>query len=144
MKKAFSITGILAGIVAIILGLCFLGGAFSNGLSYGGDSPYDSGYASFGGDYYTYSVNNSAETASAARATASNVSDVYYLLEDFFGMFMLMFGIMAVCGFGISYAGCKDNSTDEDLREIKEEEVLELEAPQITEDYSETGTDEIN
>ena len=67
MKKTFSITGMLAGALLIIFGLVALCGGFGDADSYGGDSPYDSGYASFGADYYTYSVNNTAETASAVR-----------------------------------------------------------------------------
>ena len=141
MKKAFSITGILAGVVAVILGFCFLGGAFSGSLSSGGSSPYDSGYASFGGDYYTYSVNNSAETASAARATANNVSDVHDLMQTFFGLFMLMFGIMAICGFGISYASCV-NETTETTHKISEEPIFKLEAPVMEETNEESETTE--
>lgn len=146
MKKIFSVSGMVVGIVAIIFALGVLTGQYSDVLSSGGSSPYSSGYASFGGDYYTYSVNNSAEAASAAKAAASNVGDVYELLELCFGWFMLIFGMVTVCGFGIVFAECfvkkvvneanekikngeainEENTSEEALEELAEETDVEL------------------
>lgn len=106
MKKTFSLLGMISGVLAIILAVCVLCGVFSGDMSSGATSPFDSGYASFGADYYTYSVNNSAETASAANAAATNIASVFNLLQICLGLFMFVFGLIAVCGFGIVYAGC--------------------------------------
>ena len=106
MKKILSLIGILTGVAVTIFALCLLCGAFSKEWSVGGFSSYDSGYASFGADYYTYMVNNSAETTTCVRAVARNIGYIYDLLELCVGTFMLCFGIMSVCGFGIVFADC--------------------------------------
>ena len=106
MKKKLALIGMIAGIAMIFIGLLAMCGAFGGSSSFGGSSPYNSGYASFGADYYTYSVNNSAEAASAARAAAHNVGDVSDFMQVCGGLFLMLFGLMAFCGFGIVYAGC--------------------------------------
>ena len=131
MKKVLSWIGILTGVVLIITGIVVASGGTGNSLSYGQSSPYDSGFASFGGDYYTYSVNNIAEATSAASAAASNTADVYRLVEFCLGMLMMFFGIVATCGFGLVLASVKDVCTchcveaEETVEETAEETVEE-------------------
>ncbi len=145
MKKTLSLIGILTGIAVIIFALCILFGAFSKEWSVGGYSSYDSGYANFGADYYTYSVNNSAETTTAVRAAARNIGNVYELLELCVGCFMLFFGIMSVCGFGMVFADCTSspmvNKKDESpvisnnlIEAKKPEEVVKEDGAELTEE----------
>ena len=132
MKKKLALIGMIAGIAMIFIGLLTMCGAFSGSISYGGSSPYSSGYASFGADYYTYSVNNSAETASAARAAAQNVGDVLDFIQVCGGLFLMLFGLMAFCGFGIVHTGCPNEKA------VKAEETVvvtneENETPAVVE-----------
>ena len=133
MKKVLSWIGILTGITLIITGIVVASGGTGNGLSYGQSSPYDSGFASFGGDYYTYSVNNIAEATSAASAAASNTADVYRLVEFCLGMFMMFFGIITSCGFGIVLASFKKDAKDVCICQCAEnaEEVVTEEATEV-------------
>lgn len=96
----------IIGILLVIIGMVTLGGGLGDADYYGGNSPYDSGYASFGGDYYTYSVNNAAETTSATNAVNSNLREISDLIKNIFGWLMMIVGAMSVCGFGIVYSGC--------------------------------------
>ena len=111
MKKAFSIIGILVGIAFILVGIMSMSGAFSGSSTYpDGSFLFDSGYAEFGADYYTYSVNNTAEAAEAARAAAYNVIDVTDFLASFCGIFSILFGILVICAFGV-VLGCCNKET---------------------------------
>ena len=103
MKKIFSIIGIIVGFAFVVVGILSMAGALGGDTSYPGSAPalYDSGYATFGADYYTYSVNNSAEAASAARAAAYNIGDVASYLTMFCGIASMLFGVMVICAFGI-------------------------------------------
>ncbi len=94
MKKHFALVGMVAGACIIFFGILATLGAFGSATAYGGYSPYDSGFAGFGGDYYTYSVNNSAETASATRAVAENLCDISQLIRLCFGLFMMGFVLL--------------------------------------------------
>lgn len=105
MKKYFSLAGMVVSLLVVLFGILAMCGALGDADSYGGDSPYDSGYASFGGDYYTYSVNNSAETTSAVNAVASNLRQISDLLRNSYGLFMIGLGLLSFCGFGVVYAG---------------------------------------
>ena len=107
MKKILSLTAMVVSVIIAFCGILTLCGAFGNADSYGGSSPYDSGYASFGADYYTYSVNNAAEMVSEANAINNNLRDISDILNAGFGLFMLALGILSFCGFGIIYAGCE-------------------------------------
>ncbi len=105
MKKIFSILGMAGGLLLIILGFLTIFGNFGDAIysvesSYG----YDSGYATFGSDYYTYSSNNMAEAASGAAATANNLREISDLLRNSLGWFMMMFGLAIICGFGIVFS----------------------------------------
>ena len=79
IRPIIAILGIILGIAMIVCGILSYNDAILDTSVYSGEkSPYSSGFASFGADYYTYSVNNTAETASAVKAadTAVNTSDV--------------------------------------------------------------------
>ena len=126
MKKKLSLIGMYVGIVAVILGILAICGAFGSAGSYGSSSPYDSGFASFGGDYYTYSVNNAAEAVSATRAVATNLRQISAMLQHCLGFFLICFGLMGFCGFGIVYAGCTaDKTSQAEINTILDEELSE-------------------
>lgn len=124
MKKKFSIGGMATGLLIVLFGILAMCGIFGNGDYSGNSSPYDSGYASFGGDYYTYSVNNSAETASAARATAKNLNEISDLLRYGLGTFMIGTGLAVFCGFGVVFSGLKQEIGD--VSEVSETKILEI------------------
>jgi hypothetical protein len=115
MKKKFAKTGMVVGILFIVVGvlsiLGFLGGATSTPTT--APYNYDSGYATFGGDYYTFSVNNSAEAASAARATANNVDGISDFLTVFCGLSSILFGVIVRCGFAIMFYSFDENTATE-------------------------------
>lgn len=127
MKKILSFIGVVIGIVIFILGIVTISGAFGDAKSYGDSASYgyDSGFASFGGDYYTYSVNNAAETASAARATAANLREISDILRNCFGWFMMCFGLLVCCSFGIVFTNCRT-----DGNAVKDTEGLEINGEQ--------------
>ena len=136
MKKKLAVLGMVAGILAIIFGIIVLTGVFGAATSGGSSSPYDSGFASFGGDYYTYSVNNAAEAASAARAVAYNLRDISGSLNAIGGLLLIFFGLTAFCGFGIVFAGCERRQTPvvtEAISEVEDNEEIvqdiEMEQP---------------
>ena len=148
MKKYFSIAGMIASVLVILFGILAVSGALGDADSYGGESPYDSGYASFGGDYYTYSVNNSAETTSAVNAVASNLREISDILRNSLGLFMIGFGLLSLCGFGILYSGCivpveipvqeyEENNTEEETAEENQEENTVEEVAETTEETTE-------
>lgn len=135
MKKKFSIGGMVVGLLIVLFGILTVSGAFGTGIGTGGgtgdSSPYDSGYAKFGGDYYTYSVNNSAEAASAARAAASNAraaasnaSNILDFLCLALGTFMIGTGLAVFCGFGVVFSGLKQEIGD--VSEVSETKILEI------------------
>lgn len=111
MKKKLSILGIVVGIVFMLLGLLAVYGALGDTTSASGaPHTYDSGYAQFGTDYYTYSVNNAAEAASAARTAANNLNHIYKFIETFCGIASMLFGLALVAGFGIVLSHCNEDA----------------------------------
>ena len=108
MKKICSIIGIIVGLAFIVVGVLAMAGSLGGLTSTPGSAPYhyDSGYATFNGDYYTYSVNNSAEAASAARTTANNLGDIADFLLMFGGITSILVGLAVSCGFGIVLSTC--------------------------------------
>ena len=123
MKKILAFIGVVIGIIIFILGIVTISGTFGDATSYGESASYgyDSGFASFNGDYYTYSVNNTAETANAARATAANLREISDILRNCFGWFMMCSGLLVCCGFGIVFTNCR---TDGNV--VKETEKLAI------------------
>ena len=111
MKKTLSIIGIMVGFLFVLVGILSAGGALGGDTSNPTSAPYsyDSGYATFGADYYTYSVNNTAEAAAAARAAAYNTVDIAEFLCLAFGLASILFGFVVMCGFGIVLSTCAQN-----------------------------------
>ena len=113
MKNGFSIFGILISLAMVLVGVATLNGEFSEQLtvpsasSVSISSLYSTGYASFGGDFYTYVNNNTAkaaenvsDVASAVRAVSSNLRDIYKIMERMIGIALIGFGAFGVCLFG--------------------------------------------
>lgn len=137
MKKKFSVIGMAVGMLLAFLGILTVSGVFGNGNYSAGVSPYDSGYAKFGGDYYTYSVNNSAETASAAKAAANNLREISDILKNGIGFSMMAMGLFAFCGFGIVFSGCvkkPEEISSENAEKTEEIKLLES----LDKDFSKT------
>ena len=107
-KKTFAIIGVVGGAILIFLGILAMSGSLGGDASNASGSSYlyDSGYASFGADFYTYVSNNAAEAASAARTTAANLRDIAELLKNVSGILLMGFGLFMVCFFGMSLADC--------------------------------------
>ncbi len=107
-KTVLSIVGMVVSLVMILCGILVMTGAFGGDTSYASSSYlYDSGYASFGADFYTYVSNNAAEAASAARTTSHNLQAIADLLKNVCGLFLMGFGAMGFCCFGMVNSGCK-------------------------------------
>lgn len=110
-KKFFSIIGIIVGASFIILGFLTISGELggnATGTSYTKDI-YDTGYAVFGTDFYTYSVNNTAKAAEAAEVTAYNVYSVANFLQTFLGTSSILIGIIVISCFGILLSTSRNN-----------------------------------
>ncbi len=147
-KKTLSLVGMIVGFVFVLVGILSLSGALGGNTSYPGSAPYsyDSGYATFGADYYTYTVNNGAETASAARTTASNLGDIADFLKVFCGLFSMCFGAVIVCCFGIYRAGLKEAEIKVAVEETVAEEIVAEEIPAeevVTEETEEVVAEEV-
>ena len=112
-RKIFAVMGMVFGLIVAICGILTVSGEMGGNTSYPSSAPYsyESGYASFGADFYTYVSNNSAEAASAARTTASNLEDIAQLLKNVCGVFLMGFGMMGFCFFGTLLAGCGSAET---------------------------------
>lgn len=109
-KKLFATIGMIVCVLLVIMGFATMGQ--DNECSIASRSGmYDSGLTSFGADFYTYSNNNTAEAASAARITANNIYDLYDLLADVFGWFFVFAGLIGFCHFGVVRAGCNAAAT---------------------------------
>lgn len=104
-KKTFATIGMIVCVLFVIMGFATIGR--DNDCSTASRSGiYDSGLTTFGADFYTYSNNNTAEAASAARITANNIKELYSLLTDVFGWFFVFMGLIGLCHFGIVRAEC--------------------------------------
>lgn len=116
MRKFFSIVGIFFSCMVIYLGVQyinlnaeFVGGRTVSAPDTASSAPsyVDSGYASFGADFYTYVTNNAADAASAVHTVAANqvrifdqMNQVKTILTRFFGFVLISLGGMGVCLFG--------------------------------------------
>ena len=106
-KKMFATIGMIVCVLFVVMGFVTIGKDNSCSTAYR-SGMYDSGFATFGADYYTYSSNNAAEAANAARTTANNIYELYGLLTDVFGWLFVFAGLMGFCRFGVICAECKD------------------------------------
>ena len=107
MRKTMSLIGIIISALLIVAGVLFMTGAFGGDGGYpsSATSYYDSGYANFGGDFYSYVNNNTAEAADAAYRTAVNVKNIGELLKNFCGILLMGMGAMGICFFSV--LGCE-------------------------------------
>lgn len=117
MGMIFSIAIAIVGVVVLCGGLGGDAGYPSGALSY-----YDSGYASFGGDFYTYVNNNAAEAADAGNRAAANVKELCDLVKNVSGAFLIGFGLLGMCLFGIVRCNSIDGNMEEELHRIFEAE----------------------
>ena len=125
MKKRYAIAGMAVGIVIALLGVLLLTGAITDSPVSASSAPYsyDSGYASFGADFYTYVSNNAAEAASAGRTAASNLIRVFDMIQTAAGIFLIGFGLMGTCFFGMQLEENKPHPA-ESVSDAPEEEQL--------------------
>ena len=108
-KKTYALIGMIVSLAIVLCGILTISGTLGGDAHYasGASYLYDSGYASFGADFYTYVSNNAAEAADAASTVASNVRSVAELQKNVFGIFLMGFGLMGFCFFGMASAECK-------------------------------------
>jgi len=108
-KKTLALIGMITGGLLFLCGLLVMLGAFGGDTGYASSAGYlyDSGYATFGADFYNYVSNNAAEAASASRTAANNLDDIASLLKNVCGVFLMGIGLMAACSFAMIYFGCK-------------------------------------
>lgn len=113
-KKAFSTAGMIVSALIVIAGILAMSEVFGGGASY---VPYlyDSGYASFGGDFYSY-VNNNAALA------AQNVRNLLYFATTISGIFMICIGLLGVCYFGVARSECTPRTKKAPVSEPQEQE----------------------
>ena len=103
MKKTFFIVGMAVSLAIVLMGVLVITGALADTPSYASSAPYtyNSGYASFGGDAYTYISNNAQEAASAARVATSNQRDIFELIQTVSGILLIGLGLLGFCHFAI-------------------------------------------
>ena len=104
-RKGYSITGMIGGALVILVGILVMAGVPGGETHVASDAPYsyDSGYAKFGADFYTFVTNNAEEAASASRTAANNLNEIASLLKIAIGSFLTGFGLFMLCFFGIKY-----------------------------------------
>lgn len=120
-KKTISLIAMIVSILVVFFGFLTLVGAMGGDTSTSGGSfdsgsyLYDSGYAEFGADFYTYVSNNAAaaadaaeSAASAARTVAANLDDIATLLKSFCGIFLMGFGLVNLCRFAMIWNEAKE------------------------------------
>ena len=107
-KKTFTTIGMICSAVIFLMGILVMTGAMGGDASGASSASYlyDSGYASFGADFYTYVSNNAAEAASAARTIAGNLKNLSELLKNGLGLLLIAFGMFGVCHFGVLRCDC--------------------------------------
>lgn len=147
-KKVFATIGMVVCVLFVIVGFVTMGQ--DNECSTASRSGmYDSGLTTFGADFYTYSNNNTAEAASAARTTANNIYHLYDFLSNVFGWLFVFAGLSGFCHFGVVFAGCncatpstvpvvqEESSTMDSVDELKKYKVL-VDSGAITQEEFET------
>lgn len=111
----FKLIGMLVGVILIIVGIVTIAGGLGGNGYYADTAPYsyDTGYATFGADFYSYVCNNSAEAAEGALTAARNTRAIGELLRNVCGVAFIAFGLVDICAFGlIPVAGKKEETTN--------------------------------
>ena len=93
MRKGFCILGIVVSLVIILLGVLLLTGKIDVKPESSYLYKYESGYAVFGGDFYTHVNNNAAEAVGLIRVAA--------------GILIMSLGAIGFCLFG-AFLGIKE------------------------------------
>ena len=141
-KKTFSIFGIIASAVIIVFGIAVMTGSFGgNTSSFTGASSvlYDSGYGTFGADFYTMVNNNAAKAAGAVETAVSNQNHLAKLLTNGFGLLLISIGLIGICGFGVAFAGCVEKPQTVILKEDDKPVVIETKMEAMIEADSENS-----
>lgn len=137
-KKTFTTIGMICSAVILLMGILVMTGAMGGDASSasGASYLYDTGYASFGADFYTYVSNNAAEAASAARTIASNLKNLSELLKNGLGLLLIAFGMFGVCHFGMLRCDCVEPAApaSEEPETADEETAGEEETEEETEE----------
>lgn len=126
-KKTMSLIGMIVGLVVAVCGVAVMLGAFGGDASYANSpsSSYDSGYATFGADFYTIVTNNAGAAASAASTTAANLVDIAELLKNACGLLLIAIGALGFCSFGVSFSEAKAAEDAKKNAEASEPSVVE-------------------
>lgn len=134
-KKTVSLIAMIVSVLIVFFGILVMAGSLGGDTGYASSAYlYDSGYASFGADFYTYVSNNAAEAASASRTIASNLDAISQLLKNACGIFLMGFGLLSLCHFTMIWLG-----------EKKEDEVQQIEeAPEAPAQEAETEPETIS
>ncbi len=146
MKKSCKVLGILIGLAFVLVGILAMSGALGAEVYYPDSAPfgYESGYATFGADYYTYSVNNMAEAGDGARAAGANLYYIGNFLKIFCGLTSMLFGFLVMCIFGgLNCCSGKEKVTETVIEETAIPEVPEEEtASEATEEQAPEAAEE--
>ncbi len=112
-KKLVSFIAMIVSLALVFVGFLALVGALGGKTNYASSSgyQYDSGYAEFGADFYTYVSNNAAEAASATRTIASNQRAIAKLVKNIAGFCMMGAGLLSLCHFTLVWLDEKKKAT---------------------------------
>ena len=134
-KKIFAIIGVATSAILILMGVLTICGVFGGDTSHSsGGYSYDYGYATFGGDFYTYVNNNAAKAAYASSAASSNVAELVDLLKNVCSIFMMGFGLFGVCHFGLILCDCiKVVAVKQEIEFVEEAEAENAESQETEE-----------
>ena len=125
-KKTVSMIAMMVSVLMVFFGLLVLAGAMGGDTDAGSgysvsftSTLYDNGYAEFGADFYTYVSNNAAAAADAAESAAkaaynvaSNLDEIATLLKSACGIFLMGFGLLSLCHFGMIWIDEKKNEPE--------------------------------
>ncbi|MBQ8831110.1 MAG: zinc ribbon domain-containing protein [Oscillospiraceae bacterium] len=112
-KRTISFIAMIISALMFLCGLLVIFGAFGGNTNNASSAPYsyDSGYATFGTDFYTYVSNNAEEAASASRTAANNLDKIGSLLKSFCGIMLMGFGLLNLCRNTIVWLETKPDGT---------------------------------
>ena len=142
-KKTISLMAMIVSLAIVLCGVLVISGSMGGDTSYAsGSYAYDSGYAEFGADFYTYVSNNAAEAASAARTTAANIGDIAELLKNVCGVFLMGFGMLSLCFFGMIFVGEKKVAPEAVVEELPEQACEAVEIAEEVQPVAEEAAEE--
>ncbi len=92
-KKTFAVVGMVISVIVVLWGILVFTGSYDYAST--PSWSYDYGYASFGGDFYSYVNNNAAYAAYNVRALGS-------MIEKIGGIVLISLGLLSFCYFGMA------------------------------------------